>query len=599
MTGVRLLLRDALALLLFLAPVLVVVWPVLGDPGGTVLGGSFVYGHLWSWELVSSHGIELSTRTINYPEGGVMTLIGWSFIGPLLALRALGFGVVAAANLLAALHLLAGCYLAYRLALRLTDRFAAAVVGGLGYGLCPLVLSLVWNGQYPKLVHGLLPLVILLLVRLADGKRWPLLALPPTLALLLASSPYLGIFGAVVALLAGIWLLARGRADVPRPRLAVLLAAAGALSLLAATPFFLYWGNSSGATGGEQLLAPAGTGMDITAMSDFRATLGGWFDPRPVGRPSLDPFQWDVVHVHYLGWVGLILALAGLVLVLRGRPKTDREPGRQAGAAGLGAGFFLALGVVFVGVAQGPYAELGSLRIPLPMQWIWDAVPQSRALYATYRAAVVVSLALAMLASMGLSRLVANVKQSTGLALCAAAGLLVLGEALLVSPAPFPIKSSAVPSSRAYQDLASSGDCGAVLVVPYGVHDESLAMEVHRFHQTFHRHPLVHGVLKTRPRAMAAFHDRLYQAVTGHAPPPRRRARPGAPRLHFRYVLLHERLIRNRERLPGVRAFLDGAARLVRHYPAEGIRLYQTRQTGPSKKPPYPRSAALPAGQCL
>ena len=582
--------RDSLALLLFLVPVLVIIWPVMADPGGTVLGGSFVYGHLWSWELLSAKGLQLSTQVINYPDGGKMTLIGWSFILPMLVLRALGVGLVAAANLLAALHLLAGCYLAFRLALRLTGHFAASVVGGLGYGLCPLVLSLVWNGQYPKLVHGLLPLVFLLLVRLADGKRWPVLALGPTLALLLASSPYQGIFGALVAALGGVWILASPGPRLTRRAAASRLGLAGALALVAAAPFFYYWSAGAGSAGGEQLLAPAGTGMDLTAMADFRASAAGWFAPVLGGQPSSDPFQWDVLHVHYLGWATLALALLGLVL----RPPRDQHQPRLRG------GFLALLAGVFFIMAHGPYLEIGSARLTLPMQWLWDAAPASSALYATYRAAVVVSLAVAALASMGLARAATRLGRRAGLALCAVAGLVVLAEVLLLSPAPFPIRSSAVPALQAYEDLARKKDCGAVLVVPYGVHDESLAMEVHRYHQTFHRHPLVHGVLKTRRLSMGAFHDRLYQAVTGHAPPPLRRASPGASRLHFRYVLLHERLIRNRERLPFVRAFLDGAARLVREYPGDGIRLYETLPgPGAGGKVSYPRIPGLPGGRCL
>ena len=253
--------------------------------------------------------------------------------------------------------------------------------------------------------------------------------------------------------------------------------------------------------------------------------------------------------------------------------------------------------MVFFLLAHGPYLDLGAARLPLPMQWLWDAVPATRAFFATYRAGVVVSLAVSMLGALGLSWLAARTNRLVGVAICAAAGLLVLGESLLISPAPFPIKAAEVPALQVYRDLARRPGCGALLVVPYGVHDESLAMDLHRFHQIQHRHPLVHGVLKTPRRRMAAFHDRLYRAITGHATPPLRRARPGTPRLHFRYVLLHERLIRDHQRLPHVRAFLDRAAKLLKAYPAEGVRLYETLPAG--KGVAYPRAAGLPGGRCL
>ena len=583
---IALLRRDGLALLLLLPPVLVVLWPVLGAPGSTVLGGSFLYGHLWSWEMLASRGLELSTQAINYPDGGSMTLIGWSFILPLLLLRALGLGLVAATNLLLLLHLLLGCFLAYRLMLQLTRHFSASLAGGAAYGLCPLVLSLVHNGQYPKLVHGLLPLLLLELLLLARGRRWPVLALGPTLALLCASSPYQGIFGALLALAGGAWMLARGPGGgvrLTRGAALLRLGLAALLAVVVTAPYLYYWQLTGGARG--QLLVPAGTGMKLTAMADFRASAGGWFDPHSPAVAGDNPYLWDVIHVHYLGFFGLALAALAVVLrLLRGG--TGKGPGPLT---------FAALGLGFVMLAHGPYLDLGPWRLPLPMQWIWDTLPASRAFYATYRAAVVVSLVLAVVAAMGLARLATRLGPRAGHALCAVAGLAMLLEVLLLSPAPFPIKASPAAVPPVYHDLARARDCGALLVVPYGVHDESLALERHRYHQTVHRHPLVHGVIKTPRRRMGQFHDGLYQAISGHAPPPLRRARAALERLHFRYVVLHEQLIRDPQRLPAIRAFLDRTLKLKRVYPGDGIRLYETLPFHQGKGgPQYPRSPGLP-----
>ena len=94
---------------------------------------------------------------------------------------------------------------------------------------------------------------------------------------------------------------------------------------------------------------------------------------------------------------------------------------------------------------------------------------------------------------------------------------------------------------------------------------------------------------------MGQFHDGLYQAISGHAPPPLRRARAALERLHFRYVVLHEQLIRDPQRLPAIRAFLDRTLKLKRVYPGDGIRLYETLPFHQGKGgPQYPRSPGLP-----
>lgn len=578
---------SASALLVFVVPLLLITWPALSSPADTVIGGSFIFGHMWSWDLVTRGILEqgsllVNTYALNYPDGGSVTLIGWSYILPLTALRAVGCPLVLAVNLLMALHLLLGCYLAFRLALRLTGAWPESVVAGLAYGFCPYVLSLLWNGQQPKLVHGLLPLVLLLVLRVVESRRvWPLVACGAVLALTLASSPYHGMFGALLALAAGLWLLATRPAGERRRALG-RLALAALCAAVATAPYFYYWIASQSDPAHPPLLVPAGELRDVYAMHDFNASLSGWFAPQATDPPLSDPHLWNVFHVHYLGWIAVAMALLALGLRLRGR-------GRGVGP--LGPGFFAAAGLGFLLLAHGPTLRLGSLSVPLPLRLLWEVAPVTQAFYITYRAVLVVSLALAVLGAMGLAAALKPLGLRLRGAVCAVAGCAIMAEALLVSPAPFPLKAHRFDIPRAYHDLARRDDCGAVLQVPYEAHNDNIAFELHLFHQSVHSRPLVHGDLKTKLHQLGAFHSGLFQAVTGRAsadaPPTTSR-----PALHFRYAVLHERMV-PAGRLPAVRAFLERGLRLVRAYPGEGVRLYETRVDGP-----YPRAPGLPR-RCL
>ena len=580
------------ALALSGAAVALVTYPVLASPMDTVLGGTFSFGHLWAWEMfvrgLLDHGsLVIASDALNYPDGGRMTLIGASHLVPLIALRAVGVPLILATNLLTLLHLVLGCFLAQRLIQRLTNAWPESMVGGLLFGLCPYTLSLVSNGQLPKLSVALVPLALLLLIKIADARRArSAVACGLTLALIMASSPYTGVFCAVLLTVGGVWLLAKAGRQTWRPLAARLALAAGS-ALLASVPFIAYYLTSGADHGQSSLLMPAGELQETFGDYAFSASATGWFNPFQGWIPREDPALWDVFHLNYLGWAGLLLA-APLLL-----------PGRRwsTPAGSMGPGFFLLTALLFMVFAHGPALKLGGVTVPLPLGLLWDLVPPTKTLYVTYRAVGVVALALAVLAAGGLARLTAG--RSTGvrvLACCAAAGLF-LAETFFLSPSPAPVKSHRVVVPEVYRDLARAPGCGALLVLPYEAHDEALSFEPHRYYQIIHGKPLVHTVLGTPVRDMGRFHTELTQIILGQ-PPSEATEDQQTPRLHFQYVVLRERLIKP-ENLEMVRAFLNLALHEIKRYPADRIRLYETKRSGGlGLAPVFPRDTRLPR-RCL
>lgn len=583
------------ALALSVGAVFLVAYPALLSPADTLLGGTFIYGHLWAWEMfirgLLDHGtIVYASDALNYPVGGRVSFIGASHLLPLIGLRAAGVPLILGTNLITALHMVAGCYFGHRLYLRLTGAWGASLVGGLIFGLSPYTLSLVSNGQLPKLTVGLIPLALLFLMDLPSARRpWAAVWCGLILALIFASSPYTGVFCAVLLTMGGCYLLWKAPGS-GRRRLMGRLGLASITSAVAATPFTVYYIVTQAKEGEVSLLQPAGTLQEAFGDYQFSASLSGWFNPWQGWVPHPDGSMWDVFHLNYLGWV--VLGLLVLALVLR-----RRFPGGDKDTAPLRPAFFLLTGLVFVVLAHGPELRVGEWRVPLPLSLLWDHVPKTKTLYVTYRAVGVVAMCLTSLGVWALAALIDRAPRLIRLLVCVGVAGLFLAETFFVSPSPCPVKTHPVPVPQVYRDLARTADCGAVLVAPYEAHNHNLSFEPHRYYQIIHRHPLAHTVLGTPLLKMGRFNTELTRAITGR-PPEEPDTYKGKPTLHFRYVILRERLILP-QWLRGTHSFLGRELREVKRYPADRIRLYETRPAdGNGPTPAFPRAPNLPQ-RCL
>ena len=560
------------AFALFLLLAMAVTWPLILAPGQQIIASSFVYSHVWIWDLLTgyllSDGTLLrSTDLLNFPEGGPISVIGWHFAIPLLLFRKLGIGLMFGVNLLVIFYLALGGFGAFALARRLLGKWPEAMVGGIAFGFNPFVISLVWNGQYGKLCHGFLPLLLLLLLESARSRRSRVILLYGLLfAVCLSSAPYFGIAAAVlsvvVALTACIKRRDRFKHYLVRYGLCALSAAAFSL------PFLYYY--FSAPSSGQGLLIPAGQRpMDLEIFT----TSAGWFlteeSHATLSRGNIH-YMKDVV-THRLNVVVILLtALAGFKL-LRGRLRPLRRYGDEAGPA-----LFIAIAVTFI------ILSLGSRYAFLPIYWLKLLIPQTQAFVFTMRLSIGVYLGLAMLGAMALASLLHHHGPKRRGLLCSAAGMLIFMDTLFFSPPFFPlnVRSSHIPA--VYDDLRKILNRGAVLEVPYSEVSDALelspstsfrmSMEPAFYYQTLHRHPLVHGELDTRTRQMPEFHARLSRVLG--IPGPMKTTKSPPHRVPFCYIVLNESLIKE-ERLGLLRAFLEINFRLLRHYPQERYRLYR------------------------
>lgn len=484
---------EGVALVVFVLLILFYTWPAARSLGKVVIGSNFAFGHLWNWDLLIGGILEegrliTHTNMINYPDGGSLAVIGWSYILLLLVLRFFGMGLLLATNLIVFFHLLLACYFAYRLALKLTNNWPASVVAGIAYGLCPYALSLLWNAQYPKLSHGFLPLLLLLLLEVVRLNRWwPLLVTGAVLALLTATSPYNGIFAALLALMAGGYFLLRStRAKQPVVLLRLLLTAAVAVLMI-----LPYLGYISMTDQSDSLTRPArhlnlnGTGSEEVEPTFYYARPEGCFLPGKIQRSGFV----DVYHIYYIGLILLFLAVLGLAIGLKKDP--DRE-------AGYSPWFFLLILLVFGVISVGYFAYWGkyihdpsTIRIGLPLYWLYSLFPQVAVFGVPYRAMIGVMLALTMLAAMGMNSLTGRLNAAKRVAVCFGIGVAMVAETVFLSPLPLPIASREIGVPGAYQDLAEMADGEAVLDVPNeAVRADPMLNKLLMYFQLVHGHPL-------------------------------------------------------------------------------------------------------------
>jgi hypothetical protein len=514
--------------------------------------------------------------------------VGWSFILVTAALRGFGSSVLLGTNLALILHLVLGCYFAYRLALRITGKAPESVVGALVFGLSPYVLSLLWNGQIEKLSHGFIPAIVLGVLAFASDRRiWALPALAVLYGVLFATSPYNAIFAAFAAVATSLCLAAGA---VGRDRLASVgrSAIAAGACLAGCLPYLAYRARSSGGEL-EPLFRPVPMPQlpHVPWPSEVmnNATLLGWFVPGKAPWALGDALQYPVLHVHYLGWVCLAVSVAGLVW-------RSREEQRRRIAVTVTLVITAALALVvahgYCLVASTSASGSVTSAISLPLYWAYKLVPAISAFAAPYRAVVVVSLCLSVLTALGLGRIGDRWTMRKRIILCVLVGAAILAETRLMSPVPFPLPIRSATAPQVYRDIASAGGCAAVLDVP----NEANGMQAGAnlpfiYHQSSHGHPTVlhlhYGPLH-EPR-MTPFQRGLSQAC-GRPTERALAAHEDTVLLDFGFVVLHEDRLTGRD-LEAVRDYLGAHLDLVHVYPEDAIRLYTPIATADAGRSPY------------
>lgn len=588
--------REAAILALFALPYFYFTWPVVASPHDTLVWGQFLSGHLWNLQtamegLLGDHSL-LCTREIRFPYGGSMFFIGWAIIFLLSFFKLLGLKLVLSLNIIFFMSYLFACYAAYRLALRLVSSRRAAVLAGLSFGYAPFFLTVYFNGQVAKLSHGFFPLLVILLLEIERGKKvWPMLLFGPAIVLLLSTSPYYGVFAAILAVALGLFFL--GRADAKqRWKVFLRLGVAAIITSVFAAYFLSLWHASMNYPGHEQVFDPGMTIFPPYAPWDFEsATLLGWLKPNPYATGPGG--QLGVYMMHSLGWAIVLLAAAAfLPRRKKNRNKQNLAPLPETRPP-LSRWVLLMLLFVFMIVACGftlrPSLEQSlafSRRVYLPSYWLaYFFGSQFSFGGMTHRAVAVMALCVSLLAAIGWQRLESFLPKGSKTMAAALVGLVLLAEPIFALPISFPLPTKRYHVPQVYYDLAEIKDDGAVLEAPYdSFQTRRFMLNLEHFpFQKVHRHPIILSDRRLMSyRQFPRFGDELDVLIEiGKLNEP---LEAGSYLLGFRYLVLHENLI-DLDRLAEVKKYLEAMLEFVRHYPNDHISLYRTPLLPPGFDP--------------
>ena len=357
---------------------------------------------------------------------------------------------------------------AYYLCRYLTGNRQAATVAAVLFAFCPFVF--VRFAHIQLLLVGGLPFCMLAFHRLVDrttvGRA---VALGAILWFQGLACAYYGIFGGMAVGISSIVIaITRGRWREWRYWAAI--AGAAVVSIGLTVPFFLPYLALQRETGFARTLDGART---YSANMAAWTASGAW-----AHRWALDPSRTEVL---FPGVVTLVLGLAGAFVgwkltAARVQPVAPAEPRLDRGVVLS----YIITGLVSFWITFGPKAGLYSV--------LYATVPVFSFLRAPARTGILVTLCLAVLASVAITRLLERRRHVAG---WLAAGLMILALADLVQ-APIGLRE-APPTPSAYQELARL-PVAPVAVFPYWANNLNYHGHAeYMLASTAHWQPLING----------------------------------------------------------------------------------------------------------
>jgi O-antigen/teichoic acid export membrane protein len=454
--------------------VCVLMWPIVEHLSSTIIGtpGSDSTGSVaFFWTLQHESGFHLLGNThhtfsgapFGWDEGNGLN-IQWSlpYYPAYLATRL--FGAVVAYNLITlAGYVLSGASM-YLLARYLRCSRIVATWAGVVFIIFPWHFA---RAEHASLTHlEVLALLVLALVAAARNPTWIRFALvgAATLACWLTSGYFGGM--AVITVIA----FSLGAALTMPRRRAALLAAGATGAALVGSGLVAIGSYASGANAG------AGIHREASALTAYGLR------PLELVVPAanhlvfgLDSFWLRHAHgsnttemSNYLGLLTIALALAWIVLTLRGRTR--------AGTAT--AGLVVAFVVAFLFALPSPYGG-----IAMPSKLLWDVLPGFRV---PSRWDPLLMTALLPLAALGLQRLCTTVERRRRFAASAVVGAaLVLSFVELSTHRPNHFRTVPVPAE--YTAVKNETPDGILAEYPLGYSD------IYRLWQRVHGRRLVNG----------------------------------------------------------------------------------------------------------
>jgi hypothetical protein len=437
----------------------VLTWPLVHDLDTRVLGapGSDNYGHVWlSWicrgALLDSGMLPfgLTTDRLWWPDGG--SLHASDPLGCLIGLPLqLLVGPVVTYNVLVLAYLWFGAMAMFELARRATGNAHAAFVGGLAFGFSPFVLAEANNGASELLTVGWLPVLVLLLARVASKPGWSgIVPAAAVMCVLALHTWYYGILACLILATHGVFPLDLGGGAPQRMRVRLRKhAMVLAVFALGIAPFLLIFMDSMSAT---DALVYGGT------RHKFHSLLHpyGSVDPTALLNPFAASFQVNSFCLpSYLGGASLLFALVGLAA----RPRVRR--------------FWVVIGLLSLVFALGPvlvvdaqHVAVGTHPVWLPFALLGKLVPPLASLHFPRRLLVGAILASCFLSAVGVSVLLTAVPRGWRLPTVGLCVALLAADLFIPRNAPVPIPTAPTTVAPVYERLASLPDSGAVLVAP-------------------------------------------------------------------------------------------------------------------------------------
>lgn len=478
----------------------VVTWPLALDPTGGLAGhpGNDVWNHVWGYwwvaEELAAGRLPLRTDLQHFPQssrlffidtfGALISLPLQWLSGPVLAMNAVVIGCFWAAGMAAwglARHVRAELFGAG------PDADRDALIASVAYATSPHLVAQAYNGITETLFAAGLPLATLGVLRLFDRPTVPRAVVAAGgMALCMLANFYYGLFAVVGStLLLVVFALVR-RERIRWAALPKALVIAALVSGAAVLPVLMGF---SASLDGEDAIVQRDPEFVWKSLVTHNITdVVSAFRPGKVYSPDLKVLHGeDLLIVTYLGWALLGLAAVGLLRVKRWR---DRLPW----VAWCGVFALLMLGPYLY--VDGAYVTLADRRIPLPFLALFEGVPLFERISHPFRFVMGVQLGLGVLAAVGLGALPKAVRY--------AAPLVVMVEALLLSPAPWPLPRSVGAMPEHVALLAEDPVPGAVLDLPISV--ANLERAVFLYWQTGHGRPSPYALNEPLPGVLDRSH---------------------------------------------------------------------------------------------
>ena len=437
-------------------------------PGSRVLGhpDSDVWRHLWgdAWfvrDLGKGWPVPLSTDLLWYPDGGLLYNLD-PLSGIAARLLAPILGLVLAHNLIQLGALLLGAVATYLLARRWIDPAGAAAAGAV-YGFSAHLQGTVLVSGIGETAHvGWIPLALLALVRLTDGRGWRWVVVGGgALALAALGSWYYGLVASLAAVgLVVVWGVRRLRPGVEEPpaapsfrRTLLLLGATAFLAALLIAPFAMAFRISLDPERALHDVAVAGV-LEEDLSPRYNVAVATVRDFLVPGDPRICDSRDRLAICHHPGFLPLVLALIAVLA---------RRPGSRALAIAGALAMALTMGARF---HLDPDWPLAPNPVFLGFQAAWPTGGLVRNLE---RLQVGFTLCLALMAGFGASWMLdvyavrGALRRVAGLALV----VLLVAEANAVSGLGFPLPAADVAVPALYDRITAEPGQFAVIELPH------------------------------------------------------------------------------------------------------------------------------------